>query len=258
MPVVSKSDLDTAAYFDRLAATYGAGEYYRKRREAVLGEISARIGTLESLLDLGCGNGAYLAAFRDALNPRVLAGADLSIGMLRRARDRGASQLLVACDAAAIPFRAGVWQAVFCSHVLQFIRDLPRCFSEIIRCLACGGTLIVAGGEFGTRERLRMAIGDARWAAFRNELPRPRDVPFRRSLSECRRIAGDAGFEVDSCEVEFIVTWADLAEFYRVRWLPLVERNSQTGLQRILEEIIASRGSECLTLAESLLFCRKR
>ncbi len=252
-----KAGLGTAEYFSRLAATYGAGGYYRKRREAVLAEIRARTGTIDSMLDLGCGNGTYLAAFRDTIRPRILAGADLSFAMLREAGSRQAARLLVACDAAALPFRSAVWQSIFCSHVLQFIDDLQRCFAEINRCIAHGGILIVAGGELGTRERLKMMMNDERLAVFQRELPRPRDAAPRRSFIEYQQAARTAGFEVESRNVEFRASWADLAEFYRVRWLPLVEPEVRASLAGILEEVLVARGAEQLTLSETLLFCRK-
>jgi SAM-dependent methyltransferase len=57
------SDLSVAEYFARFASSYGAGEYYRKRRAVAVAEIGRRLGKIASLLDLGCGNGTYLAGF---------------------------------------------------------------------------------------------------------------------------------------------------------------------------------------------------
>ncbi|HKN00442.1 MAG TPA: class I SAM-dependent methyltransferase [Candidatus Binataceae bacterium] len=255
-----QAGLKTAEYFGKLADTYGSGEYYRKRREAALAEIRRELGKIESLLDLGCGNGTYLAAFKESIGPRLIAGGDLSLEMLRQARRRlggSSSAMLVSCDATALPFRAGCWQSVFCSHVLQFVTDLPRCFSEIGRCLTPAGVLTVAGGELGTRERLRLVIGDARWAVFRDSLPRPRDVRVHRDLADYRRAAETAGFHVESRKVDFMATWADVAEFYRVRWLPLIDSSSRAMLSDILADITVERGTDQIELAESLLFCRK-
>ncbi|MGO9451231.1 MAG: class I SAM-dependent methyltransferase [Candidatus Binataceae bacterium] len=252
--------LGTAEYFGKLADTYGSGEYYRKRREAALAKIRRELGSIDSLLDLGCGNGTYLAAFKESIAPRLIAGGDLSLDMLRQARRRiggSSSAMLVSCDATALPFRTGCWQSIFCSHVLQFIADLPLCFSEIARCLTPAGVLVVAGGELGTRERLRMVIGDARWAAFRDSLPRPRDVRVRRAMVDYQRAAETAGFRVDSRKVDFMATWADIAEFYRVRWLPLLDSSSRATLSDMLADITAERGTDQIELVESLLFCRK-
>ena len=157
-----------------------------------------------------CGNGTYLAGIREALDPKFLLGADLSFRMAQEAARRGVTKTIVAGDAALLPFRSASFRAIFCSHVLQFVADLPRCIAEIARCLAPGGTFTIAGGELGVGQRLKMLLGDMRWAAFRAELPRPRDVRVRRSLADYQAAAQQAGLSVDPQRVEFIVTWADL------------------------------------------------
>ena len=251
-------ELNTADYFARLAATYGAGEYYRKRREAAVAEIRRVLGSVENLLDLGCGNGTYSTAFRASGLAKLLVGGDLSLGMLREAQRRGAAPALLACDATLLPFRSNWFEAIFCSHVLQFVADLPRCFGEVTRCLRGGGTFIIAGGEFGVRERLKVLVGDERWAQFARELPRPRDARVRRSQADYRQAAESAGLRVEERQVEFSGSWADLAEFYRVRWLPLLDSSARTSWSAILDSLAEEHGGERIDLAESLLFCRKQ
>ena len=177
--------------------------------------------------------------------------------MLHEARRRGVATALLCCDATVLPFRPDSFEAIFCSHVLQFVADLPQCLAEIARCLRPGGTLIVAGGEFGVRERLKVLIGDERWSQFARELPRPRDVHVSRRLIEYQQAAESAGLLVDQREVEFSGSLADLAEFYRVRWLPLLEPSSQISLSADLDSVIGEHGAEQISLTESLLFCRK-
>jgi hypothetical protein len=137
------------------------------------------------------------------------------------------------------------------------VTDLPRCLAEIARCLAAGGTFIIAVGELGVRERLKTLLGDTRWSVFRAELPRPRDVRIRRSFADYRDAAQRAGLNVDLQTVEFIATWADLAEFYRVRWLPLYESSAQVSLAGVLDELVSERGNESFQMNESLLFCQR-
>jgi len=251
------SDLSVAEYFARLASSYGAGEYYRKRRVAAVAELGRRLGKIESLLDLGCGNGTYLSGFREVVDPKFLVGADLSFRMAQEALRRGATNAIVAGDAMVLPFRPASLHAIFCSHVLQFVADLPRSFAEIARCLVPGGTFVIAGGEFGVRERLKILLGDVRWSAFRAEPLRPRDVRIRRSLADYQDAAERAELRVDSQTVEFSVTWADLAEFYRVRWLPLYDSSAQATLAGVLEELVSERGNESFRMNESLLFCQR-
>jgi ubiquinone/menaquinone biosynthesis C-methylase UbiE len=251
------SDLSVAEYFARLANSYGAGEYYRKRRAAALAEMARRLGKIESLLDLGCGNGTYLVGIRETIDPNLLVGADLSFPMAQEAARRGVTKAIVLGDATRLPFRSASFRAIFCSHVLQFVADLPQCVAEIARCLAAGGIFIIAAGELGVRERLKTLLGDTRWSVFRAELPRPRDVRIRRSFIDYQDAAQRVGLSVDLQTVEFMVTWADLAEFYRVRWLPLYESSAQVSLAGVLDELVSERGTESFHMKESLLFCHQ-
>jgi len=100
-------------------------------------------------------------------------------------------------------------------------------------------------------------VGDERWAQFARDLPRPRDVHVRRGLVEYQQAAESAGLRVEHRKVEFSGSWADLTEFYRVRWLPLLEPSSRASLSSTLDGIVDERGSEQISLTESLLFCRK-
>src|SRR6516164_6588141 len=103
-PMTPASDRSVAEYFARLASSYGAGEYYRKRRAAALAEVGRRLGKIESLLDLGCGNGTYLAGFREAIDPKFLVGADLSLRMVQEASRHEVTNAIVVGDATLVPF----------------------------------------------------------------------------------------------------------------------------------------------------------
>ena len=77
------------AYYDRLAPVYGDGEYFRARRAAVLTALSAEIAGVRAVLDLGCGNGAYLTELFRARNAAARpVGVDLSPHMLQATRQR--------------------------------------------------------------------------------------------------------------------------------------------------------------------------
>jgi SAM-dependent methyltransferase len=59
----------------------------------------------ESVVDVGCGNGAYLAELARRGHRGRLAGVDLSAGMLAAAARRAPSAAVLAGDAAALPLR---------------------------------------------------------------------------------------------------------------------------------------------------------
>ncbi len=64
-----------AEYFGRLADTYGDGAYYGNRRSAVIDAIAGEIANARDVLDVGCGNGAYLTKFVEAPGIRTSRGS---------------------------------------------------------------------------------------------------------------------------------------------------------------------------------------
>jgi ubiquinone/menaquinone biosynthesis C-methylase UbiE len=80
-----------------------------------------------TILDIGCGNGTYLAELaRRGFAGRTL-GVDLSFGMLAAARARlsGAERpaALANADAVALPFRDGLADLVLAPHMLYHVPD---------------------------------------------------------------------------------------------------------------------------------------
>ena len=157
-----------------------------------------------------------------------------------------------------MPFSSAVWECIFTSHVLQFVANLGGCVVDIARCLTPGGVLIIAGGELGVRERFSKMITDQRWSMLAHTLPRPRNMTAeRRALNDYRDAATNAGLTVELHRAPFTVTLGDIAEFYQVRWLPLLDDSAQSKLSEVLTDLAAERGAEEFELTEPLLFCRR-
>jgi ubiquinone/menaquinone biosynthesis C-methylase UbiE len=192
---------DTAA--DRKAPDVIAPEEYERWRESFLGALTERIeedvifrltGDLggKSLLDLGCGDGAYsIAAFQRGAR---VSGVDISDAMLESARRRA-----TACDASvewhrasaeSLPFGSGKFDIILAVTILCFIKDPLQVVREISRVLRPGGSFII--GELGkysawalSRRRVRGWFGSSRW----------RDAHFW-SFAELRHLLQRAGFNV--------------------------------------------------------------
>ncbi len=93
----------------------------------------------ESVLDVGCGNGNYVAelARRDHRGPVV--ALDQSYGMLTTV----ATTARTRADAQALPFPDGAFDVVLAIHMLYHVPDWNRAIDELRRVLRPGGIALV-------------------------------------------------------------------------------------------------------------------
>jgi SAM-dependent methyltransferase len=90
------------------------------------------------VLDIGCGEGALRAALPAQLQPRLV-GLDASATMLR-----AHPPPVVQAHAAALPFVAGVFDAVLAINVLDHLPQPTVAIAQAHRVLVPGGILIAA------------------------------------------------------------------------------------------------------------------
>jgi SAM-dependent methyltransferase len=107
----------------------------------------------ETVTDVGCGNGAYLAELaRRGHTGRVL-GIDLSAGMLRAARSCAPAAVLAAGDAAGLPLRDAVSDLTLAAHMLYHLPRPQAAVRELRRITRPGGqVLVVLNGRDHLRE----------------------------------------------------------------------------------------------------------
>jgi SAM-dependent methyltransferase len=133
-----------------------------------------------TVVDVGCGNGMYLAELaRRGFGGRVI-GVDLSLGMLAAARERLAASApdggtsssstglgepavaLASGDATALPLRDDVADLAFAMHMLYHVPEPADALRELRRVTRPGGrVVIVLNGADHLRE-LRAAVAAAR------------------------------------------------------------------------------------------------
>lgn len=107
----------------------------------------------ESVADIGCGNGAYLAELARRWHTGPVLGVDLSLGMLAAARRRVPAAALVAGDACALPLRDHTADLTLAPHMLYHVADLQGAVAELRRITRPGGTvLVVLNGHDHLRE----------------------------------------------------------------------------------------------------------
>lgn len=117
----------------------------------VLG-LAAPDGT-ETVTDVGCGNGAYLAELARRGHAGPVIGLDLSAGMLRAARTRAPAASLAVADAAALPVRDHASDLTLAMHMLYHVPQPEVAVRELRRITRPGGqVLVVLNGRDHLRE----------------------------------------------------------------------------------------------------------
>jgi len=102
----------------------------------------------ESVLDVGCGNGAYLRTLARRGHRGMIVGADLSPGMLEAARARTGHPRLMVADVQRIPFRDSSFDVVLAMHMLYHAPDLALAIRELRRVMRdTGFALVVTNSE---------------------------------------------------------------------------------------------------------------
>jgi trans-aconitate methyltransferase len=125
----------------------------------------------ESIVDIGCGTGRLTADLHARAGGRGrIAAADRSWTMVTEARRYlSPAVTVVQADATAMPFPAGVFDAVFSTATFHWISDHETLFAETYRVLRRGGRLVAqAGGgrNLGTLYTRTAALARGELAGF--------------------------------------------------------------------------------------------
>ncbi len=127
-----------------LAARQSIYAFQEPRRD-LTGQVlgSLELGGGETITDIGCGNGMYLAGLAAGGHRGPVIGVDLSPGMLAAAR-RAAPLAGLACgDATALPVRTGAADVSLAMHMLYHVPEPERAVAELRRVTRPGGRVVV-------------------------------------------------------------------------------------------------------------------
>ena len=134
----------------------------------------ARLDGAETVADIGCGNGAYLAELRRQRHRGPAVGVDLSAGMLQAARMAVPGATVLLGDAARLPLADGCAEVTLAPHMLYHVPDRQSAVAELRRVTKAGGrVLVVLNGADHLRELKDLAaaqIGPARAEAWAEPL----------------------------------------------------------------------------------------
>jgi len=115
-----------------------------KRVEWELIDDLLKPGPGEFILDAGCGTGVFTLDMISC-GARVV-GLDLSLSMIKKARQKGASSQLriISADIIRLPFLENSFDKTVSITALEFIPDGQKAIKELFRVTRKGGTLVVA------------------------------------------------------------------------------------------------------------------
>lgn len=119
----------------------------------VLEAAELHVGSAARVLDVGCGNGAYLKQLRAQRIDAV--GCDLSLGMLAAAAPH---EKLVNADVTAMPFMSSVFDVVLAPHMLYHVDDRSAAALQMRRVLRSGGRCVVVTNGQDHMRKLRTLI----------------------------------------------------------------------------------------------------
>jgi ubiquinone/menaquinone biosynthesis C-methylase UbiE len=182
------------AYFERIWAGVPEGgkpERFGLRCDFLLAQVHQG----ERVLDLGCGDGAFVAAL--ASHGAQPVGVDVAGEALRRARLRY-PQLEFVQSAEALPFADGEFAVVWAGELLEHVQDGLGLLEEVARVLRPGGRLLASTPDHGHWRRLSVALSRRRFEAHFD--PRADHLRFftARSLETLLAAAGFIELDVRS------------------------------------------------------------
>ncbi len=165
----------TRQNYDRLSRWYDLfASSERQFTESGLHDLDVHTG--ENALEIGFGTGHAIVGLAQAAGATgLVAGVELSPGMIAMAKKHvgvhpaGGNPALLNGDAAALPFKAHTFQAVFLSFTLELFAEseIPGVLGECRRALAPEGRLgVVAMARSNSLACRLYEWGHARWPAL--------------------------------------------------------------------------------------------
>ncbi|UCH57918.1 MAG: methyltransferase domain-containing protein [Candidatus Bathyarchaeota archaeon] len=198
---VTRSKGEAKRFYDRVSGIYDhlSGRFEHRFTERAVELLTLSDG--ESVLELGFGTGRGLVEVAGMVGDEVeILGVDLSTGMIRKSLERlrktGDLRRVSLCcsDALNLPYRGGVFDAVFMAFTLELFDtpEIPIVLREVWKVLRPGGRLGAASLSKGDGGSLSVRIyewGHRRWPTY---------LDCRPIFLEGSMIR--AGFEVENTE----------------------------------------------------------
>ncbi|MGX1808414.1 class I SAM-dependent methyltransferase [Nocardia sp. NPDC055321] len=130
---------------DALRVRMATHDSYSERSQDPTAEVLAALALTggESLADIGCGDGRFLAHLRERGHRGRVVGVDTSPGMVATVRGIPGVEAIVG-DARQLPFPAAEFDRVTARHMLYHVPEPLEALREFRRITKPGGTIVVA------------------------------------------------------------------------------------------------------------------
>ena len=130
------------SYFNSHSSTIINRNGYWSYDYRITSEILKR-RKVKNLIDIGCGNGAFLAMFHKTASDVKISGLDLSREMVSQSKKRLPEAEIVEGDAENMPFAENTFDAVSCHMSIHHHPHPEKNLSEMYRILEKHGTVLI-------------------------------------------------------------------------------------------------------------------
>ncbi len=104
-----------------------------------------------SFLDVGCGDGSFMAAVRERLQIERIFGCDISAEACRAVNERGAGQAHeVNTDERDLPFDDDSFDMIFCGEVIEHVYKPEHLAGELYRVCSSEGVIFLTTPNMGS------------------------------------------------------------------------------------------------------------
>jgi SAM-dependent methyltransferase len=142
-----------------LAARQSIYSYQEPRIDLPLAVLDALDLTgAETIADVGCGNGIYLAELGRRGHRGGQLGVDASPGMLTAARAKSPAAGFAVGDAVALPLRDGAVDLALAMHMLYHLPEPAGAIAELRRVTKPGGRVVLGLNDTGHLHEMRTVI----------------------------------------------------------------------------------------------------
>ena len=152
--------MDTDAY-----SVWGHGDL---RTQQVLDTLSLVQIQPQSILDYGCGVGAWLGLLSRAFPGAQIYGVDISKTAIEKAKNKFPEYHLDSFNSLTAPFADAQFGLVFSYHVLEHVDDIDASIIDIARMLMPGGYAVIifpCGNEGSFLDRIMRLVSNSRLPA---------------------------------------------------------------------------------------------